>query len=218
MKRAICTRITANIATASTARTGNTAAGSDSVAATKPSTRNPQITAPPQPYDQRGGSTGALGAPGRFRAWSCTPPAPFGTVQTHHSPASTTTKPATTSNGRRGEFARYQQATPAHSMVAALNKTEKVPSMPMWMLSASSASCCAIPITNPAAQASRSQRTSPAQIDVIPASNAKTDHARECNSRTMAILPRDAGLTLSFFRIAAPISLQRVHTDRQEKL
>jgi hypothetical protein len=57
--------------------------------------------------------------------------------------------------------------------------------MRMRMLSASSTSCCAIPITNPAAQASRNQRTSPAQTDAIPASNAKTDNTRKRNSRAM---------------------------------
>src|SRR4029450_4969695 len=170
-------------ATASTASTGNTTAGSESVAAKKPSTRNPQITAPAQPYGQRGGLTGSSGAPGRFRACSCTTSASLSAPQNHHSPASITSKPATTSNGKRGEFARYQQATPAHSIMALLNRNRKVPSTCMRILSASSANCCVIPIASPAAQASRSQKTSPAQRDVIAARSASTDHARERSSR-----------------------------------
>ena len=188
VNRASCTRITANIATASTASTENAAAGSDNVAAAKPSTRNPQITAPDHPNGQRGGLTSSSGAPGRFRACSCTTSASFRAVENHNSPASTTRKPATTRNGECGEFARYQQATPAHSMVEALSRTQKVPSMRMWTLSASSTSCCAIPMTNPAAQASRNQGTSPAQTDAIPASNARTDNARKRNSRAMCDL------------------------------
>jgi hypothetical protein len=62
-----------------------------------------------------------------------------------------------TRNGKRGVFARYQQAIPADTMVAALNGTEKVPNMRMRMLNASSARCCAISIANPAAHTSRSQ-------------------------------------------------------------
>src|SRR5215212_4830404 len=129
MKRECCAPIAASIATASTESATNTAAGSDSVAATKLSTTNPQITAPAHPYGQRGGLIGSSGAPGRFRAFSCTTSASFRAVQNHHSPASTTSKPATTRNGKRGELARYQQATPAHSMAAALSRIQKVLSM-----------------------------------------------------------------------------------------
>jgi hypothetical protein len=206
VKRAYGTPITANIATASKPSTANTAAGSDSVAATKPSTRNPHTTAPAQPYGRRGGSTGSSGTPGRFRTCRCTTSESLRAVQNHHSPPTTTSKPATTRNGKRGEFARYQQATPAHNMVAAVNRTQNVPSMRMRMLRASSTSCCAIPMTNPAAQASRSQRTSPAQTDVIPANNARMGHARARNSRDMCDLPRDAGLPYRFSRIDASAS------------
>src|SRR6188472_1328348 len=200
MKGECCTPITTSIATDRAESTGNTAAGSDSVAATKPSTRNPQITAPAHPYGQRGGSTGSSGAPGRFRAFRCTTSASFRAVQNHHTPASTTSRPTTTRDAKRGEFATYQQATPTQSIAAALNRIQKVPSMRLRTLSPSSVSCCAIPITNPAAQASRSQRTSPAQTDVIPASNARTDHARERNSRDTYEPPPRCWLDPTVFR------------------
>src|SRR4249919_1071613 len=106
-------------------------------------------------------------------------------AENHHNAASTASRPATTRKGKREEFARYQQATPAHSMVAALNRIQKVPNMCLRRLSAKSSSCCPIPITNPAAHATLSQRISPAQTEAIPASNARTDHARERKSRDM---------------------------------
>ncbi len=59
------------------------------------------------------------------------------------------------------EFARYQPATPTHSMVATLSRIQNVPSMRLRMLSASSASCCAIPTANPAAH-------SESQPEIIP--------------------------------------------------
>ena len=81
------------------------------------------------------------------------------------------------------EFARYQPATPTHSMVATLNRIQNVPSMRLRMLSASSPSCCPIPTVSPAAHVSRSQRLSPAQKELTPAINARTDHARERKAR-----------------------------------
>src|SRR3954454_1983218 len=72
VNRAYGTRIPASIATANTASAANTADGSDSVPATKLSTKNPDITAQPHPYGQRGELTGSSGTPGRFRARSCT--------------------------------------------------------------------------------------------------------------------------------------------------
>src|SRR6185312_1954117 len=134
----------------------------------KPSAKNAHIVAPPHPYGQRGGSTGLSGTPGRFRARSGGTSASLSAAQNHHWPASITSRPATTRSGQRGELARYQQATPAHNIVAALNRTRNVFSVRVRLLSASSTSCCAIPTTSPAAQASRSQELSPAQTDVMP--------------------------------------------------
>ena len=65
----------------------------------------------------------------------------------------------------RWEFARYQPATPAHSMVATLSRIQNVPSVRLRMLSTSSASCCAIPTANPAAHASRSQTVIPGPVE-----------------------------------------------------
>jgi hypothetical protein len=51
--------------------------------------------------------------------------ASFRPIQNHHRPARTTSRPAMIRNGRCVEFTRYQQATPTHSMVTALNLIHK---------------------------------------------------------------------------------------------
>jgi hypothetical protein len=212
VNRASCARITANIAAASTASTENAAAGSDNVAATKPSTRNPQITAPDHPYGQRGGLTGSSGTPGRFRACSCTTSASFRAVETttvRQVPRGSQQRRGTVSAASSPDTSRRRQRTAWWK----LSRTQKVPSMRMRMLSVSSTSCCAIPITNPAAQASRNQGVSPAQTDAIPASNARTTTLASATVEPCVISPPRCWLDPILFSHRHLVSARRVQIE-----